>query len=521
MTRHFWNATLDYLIEQASPQSYQLYLRATAADADEADEAGSLAPAYHDLLLLALGAALLRQTFALPTGQLPLLATDLERVWQTIITDRDTTSLQGRDLEEDDHLVGELENLRDEADGLLAMLQAYAAGHVASAKDLNDTLRHVLTLADYDLDEAQAVFAGAGAAALRGAHYWPLWHTEASHPPVNGWFIGLASLVHLSRRLGLYPLAPIAEQRRIVKSAHFEPAEPTISPHQHAAIDLVLSGRVRPEPEQLAALHYTPEVIDSLADVLNNLAYEAEAAEGGGLGPRHAAYLLGQSASAQAVPPLLTALYGRPADDPLYSSVVSALTQLGPLALPATLESMRCSTDYDYKSALADVLGGVGRGDDRAFRALETFFVNTTWEDDRPRAVEALAALGDNRAMALLRKSLTDRDTTPTAIRHISSALRKLDPAHLPAELQALETAAIRRYDLNTVRFDKLGRAFCRDCSAPMRRAATGEWMHVDPEPASFRAGSKYAGVGRNDLCPCGSGKKFKHCHGSGQMSIN
>ena len=23
-----------------------------------------------------------------------------------------------------------------------------------------------------------------------------------------------------------------------------------------------------------------------------------------------------------------------------------------------------------------------------------------------------------------------------------------------------------------------------------------------------------YAGVGRNEPCPCGSGKKFKHCHG-------
>jgi preprotein translocase subunit SecA len=22
--------------------------------------------------------------------------------------------------------------------------------------------------------------------------------------------------------------------------------------------------------------------------------------------------------------------------------------------------------------------------------------------------------------------------------------------------------------------------------------------------------------VGRNDLCPCGSGKKYKHCHGQG-----
>jgi preprotein translocase subunit SecA len=24
-----------------------------------------------------------------------------------------------------------------------------------------------------------------------------------------------------------------------------------------------------------------------------------------------------------------------------------------------------------------------------------------------------------------------------------------------------------------------------------------------------------YANVGRNDLCPCGSGKKYKRCHGA------
>ncbi|MGE5087986.1 MAG: SEC-C metal-binding domain-containing protein, partial [Candidatus Levyibacteriota bacterium] len=29
--------------------------------------------------------------------------------------------------------------------------------------------------------------------------------------------------------------------------------------------------------------------------------------------------------------------------------------------------------------------------------------------------------------------------------------------------------------------------------------------------PPFVRAGTK---VGRNDPCPCGSGKKYKHCHG-------
>jgi preprotein translocase subunit SecA len=26
--------------------------------------------------------------------------------------------------------------------------------------------------------------------------------------------------------------------------------------------------------------------------------------------------------------------------------------------------------------------------------------------------------------------------------------------------------------------------------------------------------GTDFARVGRNDLCPCGSGRKFKRCHG-------
>lgn len=31
---------------------------------------------------------------------------------------------------------------------------------------------------------------------------------------------------------------------------------------------------------------------------------------------------------------------------------------------------------------------------------------------------------------------------------------------------------------------------------------------------SAYRAGSRYCAIGRNDSCPCGSGVKFKHCHG-------
>jgi preprotein translocase subunit SecA len=41
-------------------------------------------------------------------------------------------------------------------------------------------------------------------------------------------------------------------------------------------------------------------------------------------------------------------------------------------------------------------------------------------------------------------------------------------------------------------------------------RAGAGEAS----QPTQRRAGEK---VGRNDPCPCGSGKKYKKCHGAGQ----
>lgn len=49
-------------------------------------------------------------------------------------------------------------------------------------------------------------------------------------------------------------------------------------------------------------------------------------------------------------------------------------------------------------------------------------------------------------------------------------------------------------------------------------------WWVYDPETKAFRRGceaevkekaiKRYPGVSRNDPCPCGSGKKYKRCHG-------
>ena len=46
-----------------------------------------------------------------------------------------------------------------------------------------------------------------------------------------------------------------------------------------------------------------------------------------------------------------------------------------------------------------------------------------------------------------------------------------------------------------------------------MREAAANSGREPQRQVTAVRTDPK---VGRNDLCPCGSGKKFKNCHGVG-----
>lgn len=41
-----------------------------------------------------------------------------------------------------------------------------------------------------------------------------------------------------------------------------------------------------------------------------------------------------------------------------------------------------------------------------------------------------------------------------------------------------------------------------------------GQWLYVDGTPPTPNTSPEIKKVGRNMPCPCGSQKKFKHCHG-------
>jgi SEC-C motif-containing protein len=67
-----------------------------------------------------------------------------------------------------------------------------------------------------------------------------------------------------------------------------------------------------------------------------------------------------------------------------------------------------------------------------------------------------------------------------------------------------------------TARFRENGRLHVQGERSEFRRIG-GEWRYMSGE---IDAGDKAAGrVGRNDPCPCGSGRKFKKCHGSDARS--
>jgi preprotein translocase subunit SecA len=83
---------------------------------------------------------------------------------------------------------------------------------------------------------------------------------------------------------------------------------------------------------------------------------------------------------------------------------------------------------------------------------------------------------------------------------------------HIPIQNpdQVREASAVKRTDMSRYRTQK---SELPSSSNPMEGAQTQTQEKARPEP--IRVEKR---VGRNDPCPCGSGKKFKQCHGQGQL---
>ncbi|MEX2116346.1 MAG: preprotein translocase subunit SecA [Bacteroidota bacterium] len=71
----------------------------------------------------------------------------------------------------------------------------------------------------------------------------------------------------------------------------------------------------------------------------------------------------------------------------------------------------------------------------------------------------------------------------------------------------------LRREDLVMSHESAMGAGF--DGSRASEPAGEGEPVHAGPRPQKIQPVRVAEKVGRNDPCPCGSGKKYKNCHGS------
>jgi preprotein translocase subunit SecA len=59
--------------------------------------------------------------------------------------------------------------------------------------------------------------------------------------------------------------------------------------------------------------------------------------------------------------------------------------------------------------------------------------------------------------------------------------------------------------------------AAVRERQVEMRRSRERDLVYSAPAKEAARPAQRTARVGRNEPCPCGSGKKYKKCHGSGE----
>ena len=74
-----------------------------------------------------------------------------------------------------------------------------------------------------------------------------------------------------------------------------------------------------------------------------------------------------------------------------------------------------------------------------------------------------------------------------------------------PRQVEVRQAAPEQRQDMSKYREQKV------DLNDPNQQAAAAQDTREQPRREPIRAEKT---VGRNDPCPCGSGKKYKNCHG-------
>jgi HEAT repeat protein len=246
----------------------------------------------------------------------------------------------------------------------------------------------------------------------------------------------------------------------------------------------VLPDRLR---QKIMALG--PTAVPHLIEILNDEELAHVMASGGGITPgqgwppSHAAELLVDLKAVEAIEPMIRRLIATGIDAPLHETIAERLPELGAAVLePASAVLAEVGEDHDKADVICDVMRKLGVKDDRVFAALMQFF-----ERDPGYGAMVLANYGDPRAL-------------PRLLETIATFEPNFKDRGSRAELLDLMTA-----------FEDLDGELAADLQARLDEWL-GRWDPPRPEPPVRTAPAPRPTVGRNDPCPCGSGKKWKKC---------
>ena len=478
-----------------------------------------LAHAYTDIERARLNNLIAVQTISLPAEVSAFLVDDLLEAVDTLTFDASTRDYPRWLRQAYTHLAECAgPDLQLHLAGVLLSLQHYLGKDYDIADDPDQLLAAAREFSPDD-ERLRQLFGQAGALVLHGRSIWPRWPVETDQP-LSGWLEGLIEFRRPLERVGQIPLRPFSEVRPEELSGMLMEAlmeEEELPPAVAELLDTVASTGLSTSFEQgqdslSPALrrrfaHQRTAVIPHLILIVEDERYWYDEEPGEGWAPILAVRLLGELKANQAADTLVSVVAESVPDDIIHDAALFGLMSIGPSAIPAVQAYLRYGRDVETKTALAEVLGHIGRRSPDTFDLLRQVWEAAGWPQNRRTVALAFGDLRDRRAIPLLQAALKDRAADALDLSYVYWALERLGaPAPPPSAKKSSRLESPAPYnprliyddvgDSYRLKYNAWGEPLCPDCGQPLVQDKSGAWVHP-PESSSRHTTSSRTRRGR------------------------
>ncbi len=270
-------------------------------------------------------------------------------------------------------------------------------------------------------------------------------------------------------------------------------------------------------------LAFGEKALEPLIELAGDAELQMRDSWGSGRGPIIAVGLLRELQSPKAIPVLVDIIDKREGMDIIGDAAIGALEAIGEEVIEPVLAALEKTGNDSAVTSFASVLANF-KEDERIFQALTGLFKKGGYGYEIFGGL--LGKYGDNRALPILQEAITDPGLGYFAFNEIASAIEELggtveiqrdfsdDPwfqiqekfgnlGHLFAE----KAAMVKGYGS----YKGIGSHYNHDLDGP--DDDDNYWLDGEDRVRKPVSSVK---IGRNESCPCGSGKKYKKCCGKG-----